>query len=87
MSIDAGKVGIVAADLMDDLISDQQEIGHDQQIGEVMLVAEVRGDDGDGGYTYIRFRCSDEREWIQRGLLRACLDQERVTEEPDADED
>lgn len=67
VSIDAGKVGIVAASLMDDLVANQEEIGHHQEIGEVMLITEVRGTDQDGDYTYIRFRCSDEREWVRPG--------------------
>jgi hypothetical protein len=78
VSIDAGKVGLVAAALMDDLASDQAHMGDDQSIGEVMLLAEVRGEDEDGSYTYIRFRCSDSRDWVQRGILHACLDQDRV---------
>jgi hypothetical protein len=85
LSVDAGKVGVAAAQLMDDLVADQGEIGDDQTIGEVMLLAEVRGTDETGDYTYIRFRCSDDREWVQRGLLHACLDQdgERVVDEDD----
>lgn len=88
MSIDLGKVGLVAANLMDDLMADQEEIDHDQEIGEVMLIAEVRGADADGTYTYIRFRCSDDREWVQRGLLHAGLDEERVADEttPEGDD-
>lgn len=86
MSIDAGNVGIIAASLMDDLVADQQAAGHDQEIGEVMLLVEVRGKDDDGGYTYIKFRCSDERDWVQRGLLHACLDQDKAVD-VDVDED
>ncbi len=75
--MDTSTLGVVAANLMDDLAKDQAEIGDDQELGEVMLLAEVRGQDAEGAYTYIRFRCSDEREWIQRGILHAALDQER----------
>jgi hypothetical protein len=67
---------IAAAQLMDDLEADQAESGEEQEIGELMLLAEVRGQDEDGGYTYIRFRCTDERQWAQRGLLHAALEQE-----------
>jgi hypothetical protein len=84
--IDAGKIGVVAAQLMDDLVKDQEEIGDHQEIGEVMLLAEVRGQDDGGTYTYIRFRCSDPRDWVQRGLLHACLDQDKVPGE-DADDE
>jgi hypothetical protein len=77
--MDTSKLGVVAANLMDDLTKDQAEIGDEQELGVVMLLAEVRGEDEDGtSYTYIRFRGSDDREWIQRGILHAALDQERV---------
>lgn len=81
--MDASKLGIVAAALMDDLVSDAEHLGA-QELGEVLLMAEVRGEDDGGGYTYIRFRCSDVREWVQRGLLHACLDQDRL---PDSEVD
>jgi hypothetical protein len=83
--IDASKVGVVAAQLMEDLENDQAEIADEQTIGEVMLLAEVRGEDEDGSYTYIRFRCSDGREWVQRGMLHAALEQERWLAKDDED--
>jgi len=36
-------------------------------------------------WTYIAWRCSDRREWVQRGILHAALDQERVTDEDEDD--
>jgi hypothetical protein len=83
--MDTSKVGIVAANLMDDLAKDQAEIGDDQTLGEIMLLAEVQGEDEDGSYTYIRFRCSDDRQWVQRGMLHAVLEQDRVVDEDDED--
>jgi hypothetical protein len=63
---------------------DQAELGEEQTIGEVMLLAEVRGEGEDGTYTYIRYRCTDVRQWVQRGMLHAALEQDR---QPDLDED
>ncbi len=74
--MDTSKVGVVAAKLMEKLAEEAaQEEG--QQVGEVMLLAEVRGVDDDGPYTFIAFRCSDEREWVQRGILHAGLELHR----------
>jgi hypothetical protein len=87
--IDASKVGISAAQLMEDLERDQTEIGEKQTVGDVMLLAEVRGEDEDGTYTYIRYRCTDDRQWIQRGMLHAALEQDSRPDfgEDDEDED
>lgn len=74
--IDASKVGVSAAHLMEDLEKEQTELAEEQTIGEVMLLAEVRGEDEDGSYTYLRFRCTDSREWVQRGMLHAVLEQD-----------
>jgi hypothetical protein len=81
--IDASKVGVTAAQLMEDLEKDQAEIGDEQTVGEVMLLAEVRGEDEDGSYTYIRYRCIDERQWVQRGMLHAALEQDCRTDDED----
>jgi hypothetical protein len=81
--MDTSTLGVVAASLMDDLAEDQAEIRDEQELGVVMLLAEVRGEDEDGSYTYIRFRGSDDREWIQRGILHAALDQEWKAAEED----
>jgi len=61
---------------MEDLEKDQAELDEEQTIGEVMLLAEVRGEDEDGIYTYIRYRCTDDRQWVQRGMLHASLEQD-----------
>ena len=72
------RVGLVAAQLMEKIEADSEPTD-DERIGEVMLLVEVRGTDEDGPYTYIEWRCSDEREWMQRGLMHAGLDSERRT--------
>jgi hypothetical protein len=70
------KVGVLAAQLMEKVEADSEPT-EDEHVGEVMLLVEMRGTDEDGPYTYIEWRCSDEREWVQRGILHAGLDQER----------
>lgn len=70
------KVGVLAAQLMDQM-EEESEPEDNETIGEVMLLAEVRGTDANGPYTYITWRCSDKREWAQRGMLHAGLHQER----------
>ena len=83
--IDASKVGVAAAQLMEDLEKDQAQTSEEQAIGDVMLLAEVRGKDEDGHYTYyLRYRCTDTRQWVQRGMLHAALEQDC---EPSFDED
>lgn len=71
MSIDTSEVGIVAARLMDDIETEHAD--EDLSIGVVMLIVELCGQEE----TLIRYRCSDERLWIQRGLL---AEAGRVTE-------
>lgn len=82
LGLDTSKVGMVAAALMEDLASEAAP-GEEQEVGTVMLLAEVRGEDEDGTYTFIQFRCNDERTWVQRGLLHAALEQNRELPEDD----
>jgi hypothetical protein len=49
----------------------------------VMVLAEISGTDEDGGWTAIRWRCSDPRAWVQRGIVYAALQQDREVEPPD----
>lgn len=74
------KVGEVAAKLMDALDNSTVEIG------EVMLLVERRWKDDDGECTDIYFRCTDERNWVQRGMLSFCLDGMREPYEEADDE-
>lgn len=83
--MDVSKLGVVAADLMEYLARDQEEMGDEQTLGEVMLLAEIRGTDEDGTYTYIRYRCSDDRVWVQRGIMHAALEQDCQPDEDDED--
>jgi len=88
--IDASKVGVTAAQLMDDLEKDQAEVAEtdSQTVGDVMLIVEVRGEDEDGTYSYMRYRCTDARVWVQRGMLHGALEQEQLGDfETDDEED
>jgi hypothetical protein len=82
VAIDATKLGQVSAALME-YLDDNVEDG--AELGEVLILAEVRGVDDDGSFTYIQWRCSDERDWVQRGMLHAALDSDRVPDLGDDD--
>lgn len=82
--MDTSKLGVVAAQLMDQLAEEAED---NECIGDVMVLAEIRGNDDEGPYTFISWRCSDEREWVQRGMLHAGLDHKRVPVRSDEDED
>lgn len=69
--MDTTKLGEVAAVLMERLALEADE--EDMELGEVMIVAEVNGKDEDDGWTGIAYRCSDDRTWVQCGLLHAAL--------------
>ena len=82
MSIDPTRLGQVTAELMEKLSEDWDE--ESAELGEVMVLAEVKVTDEDGDdWTYIAWRCSDPRNWVQRGLLHASLEQERITDDDD----
>jgi hypothetical protein len=85
--MDTSKVGVVAAQLTDKLADGEKSLGGEERVGEVMLLAEVRGTDDDGTYTYIAFRCSDEREWVQRGMLHAGLEFHRQPSDIEGEEE
>jgi hypothetical protein len=80
--VDTTRLGQVAADLMDLLAEDAaDEEAAEMELGEVMILAEVKGRDEEGDdWTSIRFRCSDPRFWVQRGMLSAALDGERLAD-------
>lgn len=78
--VDTTKLGHESAHLMERLAEEHE----DAEIGEVMILAYVHVPptaDEDYGSGYIAWRCSDPREFIQRGLLHAALEQDRETEE------
>lgn len=63
MSVDSGLIGRTAAELMDSLEAD----GIDGTIDTVVVVVSVNGPDD----ALVRLKCSDERGFVQAGLLRA----------------
>lgn len=86
--MDTTRVGTVAAELMEGLAEGWEDHPHDVEIGEVLILVELRGDDGDAGWTDVAFRCSDPRQWVQRGLLHAALSSDDVEPlAPDEDDD
>ncbi len=79
---DLTQVGMTAADLMEDLA---ESLEGDEEIGEVMVLVEVSGKDGEVEWTDISWRCSDPRAWVQHGMLAYALNAERRVDE-DEDE-
>jgi hypothetical protein len=76
------KIGTTAAKLMDSIESE----GEDVEIGEVMLLVECRYKHDDDEYSGIDFRCTDERVWVQHGMLHFALNAVRQSYESDNDE-
>lgn len=50
-----------------ELMGDIEEESPDMDLGVVMVIAEARDDDG----VRLHIRCSDDRTWVQLGLLEA----------------
>lgn len=63
MSIDTTALSQTALDLIERLAEDHED--DDREIGVVALVVEINGEDA----TWIEYRCSDQRKWIQAGLF------------------
>jgi hypothetical protein len=64
---DWGKVGVIAAELIDTLA--EQYEGEDVKIGVVAVVVEITSDEE--AWTSVQYRCNDARRWIQVGLFDA----------------
>jgi hypothetical protein len=80
--MDLTRVGTTAAELMEHL-TDSLDGG--EEIGEVMILVEVSGDDEGGNWTDIFWRCSDPRAWVQHGMLAYALSGHRKVD-PDEDD-
>jgi hypothetical protein len=78
--MDTSRLGQVAADLMEAIDSEDGD-----ELGVVLVLAEIKGSDEHGDWTAIRWRCSDPRAWVQYGVLHAALDQDRVVDMGDDD--
>lgn len=71
--MDTTQLGEVTAELMEKLADTEP----DAELGVVMVLAEIRGEDDGEEWTGIEWRCSDSRAWIQYGMLHAALESER----------
>lgn len=68
------RIGLVAAELMEALEGAELPDDVEASIGTVGIVIEVDLDAGHGaGSTFIRYRCSDPRVWIQRAFFEEAL--------------
>lgn len=74
--MDTTELGSTAAQLME-MIEEEEP---DAEMGVVMILAEINGCDEDGGWSSIRWRCSDPRVWVQDGMLHAALDGARIVD-------
>lgn len=85
------KLGALAAELMEQFEEAEVEDGYEGRLGEVVIVAEVdidkiHGADEDG-YTAIRTRCTNGKQWIQLGLLEAGIERVHDCRQELAEED
>lgn len=67
MSLDTTKLGEIAAGMMERLAESYED--YDVEVGTVALIVEVRS----GEWTAVTYRCSDDRSWVQRGLMHEGL--------------
>jgi hypothetical protein len=87
LAIDTSVVGTLAAEFMERI---EGEYGEGATIGISMVVAEVTipgVDDDDPGSTEILYRSTDDRGWVQNGLLVAARRAVFSATQPDEDED
>lgn len=63
MSLDTTKLGEIAAGMMERLAESYED--HDVEVGTVALIVEISS----GDWTAVTYRCSDNRSWVQRGLM------------------
>lgn len=72
MSIDGTKIGRIAAEVMERVENEKPDDGEELSIGTVAVIVEVLADEEDGpGWSWISYRCSDVRPWVQAGLFGA----------------
>lgn len=66
MDTDPKLIGETAADLMD-------EMDIEGEIECVLIIAAIKCKDNEIGESYIKMKCSDERGYVQAGLLRSAV--------------
>ena len=65
-------LGRLAAELLEEIEQEDVPDGHSATIATVAIVVDMSADDGEGGgANRIKTRCSDDRRWVQEGLLDA----------------
>lgn len=84
--MDTTKVGVLAAELMEEIA--KRYDGAPVKIGEVMLIAEIKADKDapesafEGEYkgfaAQVESHCTDERIWLQMGLLKAVMEGKKI---------
>lgn len=82
--MDLNKIGNEMASLLDMLAEEHSE--GDAEVGLVLVVVELKDDDS----SWISYRCSDPRPWVQRAMLSEALDlanapPDEITEDNDDD--
>lgn len=78
---DLSHLGQIALELLEDMADVAEDV--DMEVGEVMIVAELKGD----GRTTVMTRCTEDRAWIKLGLLEAASIFERAVLQPDFGDD
>lgn len=78
----AEKLGVLAAELMQQFEEAEIVDGFKGVLGEVLIVAEINvdkiGGGDEDGVTAIRTRSTNAKQWVQLGLLNAGIDRVRT---------
>jgi hypothetical protein len=70
MMLDTTELGELALQLIDQLADSHQD-DEEVSIGVMSIVVEINGTYEGQGSTWVEYRCSDPRVWIQNGLFAA----------------
>ncbi len=68
MSLDTTKLSTLALDLIERLAADYEDTPS-AEVGVVALVVEIDSEE----VTYVEYRCSDQRKWVQAGLFETAV--------------
>lgn len=75
MSLDTARAGVLAVELIERL-AEQYENDPDMEgveVGTMALVVELSGKYKGEEATWVEYRCSDARRWVQIGFFQAAL--------------
>lgn len=67
--LDTTKLSTLALDLIERLAEDHA--GRPTEVGMVALVVEINGEYQGDQVTWVEYRCTDTRRWVQVGLFQA----------------